>query len=117
MDETYCDETVAASSITPPAKPAVASTCTGRLFSFSRYVTATPFARRASTSGPMGLTFIRALPVRTVEETVEGEQSATTDVRKREAVPALPRYRGSPLAWSLPPLPSTTRTSPASSHE
>ncbi len=62
----------------------------------------TPLDRSASTSGPIGRTFILALPVRTVADAPsDGEQRATTVVRKRDAVPALPRYSASGLAVQL----------------
>src|SRR3569833_620839 len=77
----------------------------------------TPLDLKAPTSGPMGLTFMRALPVRIVADgpSFTGEHRATTVARKRDAVPALPRYSPPPLACRFPPLPLTSSTSPASS--
>ena len=50
---------------------------------------------RASTSGAMGRCFMRALPVMTVRSDgdgfADGEARVQTVVRKRAAVPALPR--------------------------
>src|SRR5689334_4031935 len=87
-DDTYCDETVAASSITPPSKPPAASTWMGRQPLPPRYFTLTPLASSESTSGPIGRCFMRALPVRTVDEAAPvGVQRATTVVRNRDAVP------------------------------
>src|SRR5580692_2143950 len=116
-DETYWDETVAASSISPPTKPPDAATSTGRLCYFSRYLMSTPFERSESTRGPIGLSFIRRLPVRIVYVTEEGLQSAATVVRNRDAVPAFPRYNSVGLAYRLPPFPLINNTSPSSSHE
>src|SRR5450432_3483468 len=71
-DETYWEDTVAASSISPPMNPLDAVTSMGKLCSFSTYLISTPLACSDSTRGPIGLTFIRAFPVSTVDVTVDG---------------------------------------------
>ena len=63
IEDTYCDETVAARLISPPSMPLLASTLSGRLPGFSMYFILAPLDVSASTSGPMGRVFIRSLPV------------------------------------------------------
>lgn len=76
----------------PPRKPSV-SISRGRHPVDSRYLTLAPLAVRASTKGPIGRCFIRALPVMIVDLSFEAEPEtmAQTVARNRLAVPALPR--------------------------
>ena len=84
---------VAANSILPPLNLLPASIFKGNEPSRFKYWIEEPLAVNASTRGPMGLSCIRAFPVRTtclgpLELT---STRAATVVKKREAVPAFPR--------------------------
>jgi hypothetical protein len=127
--DTYWLLTLASSVMRPPLSP-FGAIDSGRHPSPSRYSMLAPLARKATTKGPIGRCFIRAFPVTTVRSpapaatnasgvaAAEPDTSAHTAVRKRAAVPALPRKSSAPAggAQRRPPVPRTTSVAPPSSH-
>ena len=91
IDETYCDDVVAARLISPPSIPPDALMRSGRLPCFSMYSIVASFSRSASTSAPIGRCFIRLLPVRPEWSCSEAVTRVATVVKNLEAVPAFPR--------------------------
>ncbi|KAH3683961.1 hypothetical protein WICPIJ_005063 [Wickerhamomyces pijperi] len=75
-------------------------------------------ANGASTNGPIGLSVILLLPVKTtLVNPLFGLTKVATEVKNLDAVPALPKYNSLPQATKLPPLPLMTKVSPWSSQE
>mmetsp|Transcript_68589 Transcript_68589/g.143067 ORF Transcript_68589/g.143067 Transcript_68589/m.143067 type:complete len:232 (+) Transcript_68589:2942-3637(+) len=98
----------------PAGRPLAAIWIGGQLGP-SRYLMSHPCATRASTMSLMGRSFMRALPVTTIEPP---SLLATVEmpVRKRALVPELPRYRSCLGILIAPPDPETRKTAPFSSH-
>mmetsp|Transcript_655 Transcript_655/g.640 ORF Transcript_655/g.640 Transcript_655/m.640 type:complete len:232 (+) Transcript_655:2910-3605(+) len=118
MDETYWEEIVAANSILPPFMPLPASIFKGNEPSLFKYSIDEPFDLNASTSGPIGLSCILALPVKITclsEEDWLTPTKEATVVKNLDAVPAFPKYNSCSHVIILPPLPVKTIVSPLSS--